>query len=151
VNAKAIEIRPGQVDAELVRRAAQRISLYLERNPGDEPIHVQAEVGDDEALGVPRAVAVMLAQVLGILADGQGVQIVPNRAMLTTQQAADMLNVSRPYLIGLLESGQIPHTMVGTHRRVPFEALLEYQRDDYQRRRAAADELTRLGEELGGD
>lgn len=151
MNAKAIEIRPEQVDAELVKRAAQRISLYLARNPGDEPIYVEAEVGDDEALVVPRAVAVMLAQVLGMLADGQGVQIMPNRAMLTTQQAADMLNVSRPYLIGLLESGQIPYTMVGTHRRVAFESLLEYQRGDYQRRRAVADELTRLGEELGGD
>jgi excisionase family DNA binding protein len=150
VNAK-IEIRPEQVDAELVKRAAQRIGLYLARNPGDQPIHVQAEIGDDEALVVPRAVAVMLAQVLGLLAEGQGVQIVPNRAMLTTQQAADLLNVSRPYLIGLLESRQIPYTMVGTHRRIGFDSLLEYQRGDYQRRRSAADELTRLGEELGGD
>jgi excisionase family DNA binding protein len=83
--------------------------------------------------------------------DGQGVQIMPDRAMLTTQQAADAINVSRPYLIGLLERGEIPYTMVGTHRRVAFAELLEYMRKDDQTRRGALQELTALGEELGED
>ena len=60
-----------------------------------------------------------------------------------------MINVSRPYLIGLLESGQIEYTKVGRHRRIPFRALREYKlRADY-RARAAADEMSRLGQELG--
>jgi excisionase family DNA binding protein len=93
----------------------------------------------------------MLAQALAMLANGQDVQIIPDRAMLTTQQAADMINVSRPYLIGLLERGEIPFGMVGTHRRVAFADLLEYKRKDDQRRRPALDELTALSEELGED
>jgi excisionase family DNA binding protein len=78
------------------------------------------------------------------------VQIMPDHAMLTTQQAADMLNVSRPYLIGLLEAGTIPHTMVGTHRRIAFKDVLDYQRQDSHRRRQVLDELADLSEELEG-
>ena len=91
----------------------------------------------------------MLAQILGFLANGQGVTVTPSNAMLTTQQAADFLKVSRPYLIKLLEAGEIPFEKVGTHRRVAFGELMEYKRRDDQERRRAADELTELGQELG--
>lgn len=144
-------IRPGDVDAQVADRAARRIRDYLASHPDDEPITINVEVGDDEALVVPRPAAVMLAHVLGLLANGQGVQIMPDRAMLTTQQAADAINVSRPYLIGLLERGEITYEMVGTHRRIAFADLLEYKRKDDQRRRAAVDKLTALGEEVGED
>ena len=75
--------------------------------------------------------------------------IVPDSAELTTQQAADFLNVSRPYLIGLLEADEIPYRKVGTHRRIRFEDLREYRRRDDLKRRRAADGLTQLSEELG--
>jgi excisionase family DNA binding protein len=91
----------------------------------------------------------MFAQILALLASGQGVQIIPDAAELTTQQAGDFLNVSRPYLIGLLEAGEIPYRMVGTHRRIRFEDLREYRRRDDLKRRQTADELTQLSEELG--
>ena len=123
-------IRPGDVDAQEADRAARRIRDYLTTHPDDEPIAVNVEVGNDDALIVPRPVAVMLAQVLQLLANGQGVRLMPDRAMLTTQQAADMLNVSRPYLIGLLERQDIPFQKVGTHRRIAFADLLEYKRKD---------------------
>ena len=151
MSVKGIELRPEKIDSVLVERAARRIREYLARNPGDAPIDVVGEIGDDEALVVPREIAVMLAQVLGMLEQGTGVQVMPLSAMLTTQQAADMLNVSRPYLIGLLEAGKIPFTMVGTHRRIAFGDLLDYQREDYQSRRAAVDELTRMAGDLGED
>ena|ERR1700760_716662 len=144
-------IRPGDVDAEVADRAARRIRDYLANHPEDGPITINVEVGEDEALVVPRPAAVLLAHVLALLANGQGVQIMPDRAMLTTQQAADMINVSRPYLIGLLERGEIPFERVGTHRRVAFADLLEYKRKDDQQRRAVLNELTALGEELGED
>jgi excisionase family DNA binding protein len=151
-NAAAGGIRPGDVDAQEAERAARRIGDYLASHPDDdEPIAISVEVGDDDALVVPRPVAVMLAQVLAMLANGQGVQIMPDRAMLTTQQAADVMNVSRPYLIGLLEREEIPYEMVGTHRRIAFADLLEYKRKDDQRRRSVLDELTALGEEFGED
>jgi excisionase family DNA binding protein len=144
-------IRPGDVDVDVANRAARRIRDYLTSHPDDEPIEILGEVGDQDALVVPRAAAVMLAQVLELLANGQGVQIMPDRAMLTTQQAADSLNVSRPYLIGLLEAGKIPYTMVGTHRRVAFVDLLEYKRKDDQHRRKVLDQLAELSEELEED
>jgi excisionase family DNA binding protein len=145
-------IRPGDVDAEVAERAARRIRDYLASNPDEETISVDTELGGvGEALVIPRPAVVMFAQVLGMLAEGQGVQLMPDRAMLTTQQAADALNVSRPYLISMVERGEIPYTKVGTHRRIAFADLLEYKRKDDQLRRAAADEVTALGEELGED
>jgi excisionase family DNA binding protein len=77
------------------------------------------------------------------------VQIIPKEVELSTQQAANMLNVSRPYLIGLLESGKIPFRRVGRHRRIKFADLMDYKRQDDLVRRAAADDLAELSEELG--
>ena len=142
-------VRPGDADAEIAHRAARRIGDYLTAHPGADPVRIQGELAGDDALVVPRQAAVMLAQILGFLANGQGVTVTPSNAMLTTQQAADFLNVSRPYLIKLLEAGEIPFEKVGTHRRVAFAVLLEYKRRDDLERRRAADELTELGQELG--
>jgi excisionase family DNA binding protein len=145
-------IRPGDVDAGIADRAARRIRDYLTSNPGEDAISVDAEIGGiEEALVLPRQAVIMFAQMLAMLAAGQGVQIMPDNAMLTTQQAADSINVSRPYLIGLLERGEIPYEKVGTHRRIAFAALLDYKRRDQQQRRKASAELTALGEELGED
>ncbi len=142
-------INPGDVDAEVAERAARRIRDYLTSHPDDDLVEVLGEIGDDDALVIPRATAIMFAQILDLLGQGRGVQIMPREAELTTQQAADMLNVSRPYLISLLESGQIPFRRVGRHRRITFEALMEYKRRDDLERRAAADDLADLSEELG--
>lgn len=142
-------VRPGDADAEIALRAARRIGDYLTAHPGADPVRIRGELAGDDVLVVPRQAAVILAQILGFLANGRGVTVTPSNAMLTTQQAADFLNVSRPYLIKLLEAGEIPFDMVGTHRRVAFAALMEYKRRDDQERRRAADELTELGQELG--
>ncbi|SRR5260370_607948 len=100
-------INPGDVDTGIAERAARRITEYLDGHPDDDLIEALGEVGTEDALVIPRATVVMFAQILGLLAQGRGVQIVAKEADLSTQQAATMLNVSRPYLIGLLESGQI--------------------------------------------
>jgi excisionase family DNA binding protein len=142
-------VRPGDTDAEIALRAARRMGDYLTAHPEADPVRIQGELAGDDALVVPRQAAVMLAQILGFLANGQGVTVTPSSAMLTTQRAADFLNVSRPYLIKLLEAGEIPFVKVGTHRRVAFGELLEYKRRDDQERRRAADGLTELGQELG--
>jgi len=142
-------INPGDVDVEVAERAARRIRDYLTSHPNDDLLEVLGETGDDDALVIPRATAIMFAQILDLLGQGRGVQIIPKEAELTTQQAAAMLNVSRPYLIGLLESGKIPFRKVGRHRRITFEALMEHKRQDDLERRSAADDLTELSEELG--
>lgn len=142
-------IEPGAIDAQVAARAVRRIKDYLMRHPDEEPIPVAGEIGTDEALVLPRDAVSLLAYILAQAADGRGVSVIPSHAELTTQQAADMLNVSRPFLIGLLESGKIPYRMVGKHRRITAEALVEYKRRDDQERRTAADELSALGQDLG--
>jgi excisionase family DNA binding protein len=142
-------IDPGDVDTEVAKRAARRITDYLQSHPQDDLIEALGEVGDDDALVIPRPTAVLFAQILDALAKGRGVQIIPKEAELTTQQAADLLHVSRPYLITLLESGEIPYRRVGRHRRITFEDLIKYKRHDDSKRRAAADDLAQLSQELG--
>ncbi|MFE7672613.1 helix-turn-helix domain-containing protein [Streptomyces albidoflavus] len=150
-NATGKKLEPGVVDAGDAQRALRRINDYLSRTAGsDDDIQVRLETGaDDEALVLPRPVAEMFASMLAALANGQGVQIMPVDAELTTQQAADMLNVSRPYLIGLLESGEIPFRLVGRHRRIRFADLHQYIREDDSARKGAADDLMELDQELG--
>lgn len=145
------KIEPGVVDARDAQRALRRINDYLSRTAhSNEDIQVHLETGaTDEALVLPRPVAEMFASMLAALANGQGVQIMPVDAVLTTQQAADMLNVSRPYLIGLLESGEIPYKLVGRHRRIRFADVRQYLREDDAKRKEAADELMELDQELG--
>ena len=141
-------IDAGEVDAEIAERAARRIRDYLEGHPDEDLIEALGEVGDQDALVIPRPTAIMFAQILDLLAQGRGVQIIPKEVELSTQQAASLLNVSRPYLISLLESGKIPFRKVGRHRRITFEDLMDYKRQDDLRRRVAADRLTELTEDL---
>jgi excisionase family DNA binding protein len=146
----ATSVPPGEVESEVAERALRRIKDYLARH-ADGPDEVNLTVeggGEDEVLVVPRAALTLIANILAHMAEGSGVSIMPMHAMLTTQQAADLLNVSRPYLIGLLEEGKIPHKKVGRHRRILLEDLLDYQRRDGAQRRAAADRLSALSQEL---
>ncbi|NVI85960.1 helix-turn-helix domain-containing protein [Actinomadura sp. BRA 177] len=148
----AVQIRslePGAIDAEAAARAVRRIKDYLMRHPEEETIPVAGETGDDEALVLPRPAVSLFAYILAQAAEGKGISVIPSRAELTTQQAADLLNVSRPFLIGLLESGTIPYRMVGRHRRITAEDVMEYKRRDDRDRRAAADDLSALGQDLG--
>ena len=88
-----------------------------------------------EAITIPESVYQVLRQVVHAMALGQAISIAPQEQEMTTQQAADILNVSRPYLIKLLEQGEIPYIKVGTHRRVRSQDLMTYkQQRDIMRR-----------------
>lgn len=100
---------------------------------------------------LPHDLVPLLVEVLGQIANGNGVRVVPVHAELTTQQAADLLNTSRPYLIKLLEAGTIPFHLTGTHRRVKLGDLLAYKRVRDAERRVILDELTSEAQELGLD
>lgn len=104
------------------------------------------QIGEVE---VPRSALAALVHVLDSFAHGEGVTVLPSQAELTTQQAADTLQVSRPFLIGLLDAGHIKYRTVGTHRRVKAASLVSYLREDDERRQSAADALTAETREFG--
>ncbi|MEV7012519.1 helix-turn-helix domain-containing protein [Streptosporangium sp. NPDC051022] len=146
---QAKRVQPGSIDAEMAGRAVRRIKDYLMRSHEQSVIRVVGEHGAEDPLVLPREAVSLLAFILAQAAEGRGVTVIPSHAELTTQQAADMLNVSRPHLIKLLEEGEIPFRLVGKHRRVTYEDLQEYKRRDDAKRRTAADQLAALGQELG--
>lgn len=146
------DIRPVTISPEQTASANQalrRVRSYLETHQDRREITVTVADGEPEPLTLPREAVELLAGMLAHLGAGRGVSVVPADAELTTQQAADMLNVSRPFLVGLLNAGEIEYRNVGTHRRIKASSLIEYKQQDDQGRRAAADELTQLGQETG--
>ncbi len=144
------KIAPGSVDKVQAARALDRIKSYLTHTQYcTDDVTIRGETGDDDPLVLPRPTVEMFAAILSSLAKGQGVQLLPVNAEVSTQVAAEMLNVSRPYLIGLLEQGRIAYRLVGRHRRIRYEDLMEYLRADDRERKDAADELARLDQELG--
>ncbi|MCG8556563.1 MAG: helix-turn-helix domain-containing protein [Proteobacteria bacterium] len=103
-----------------------------------------------ESIGIPEAMFYVLERVAELLARGDSLTIVPVGKELTTQQAADLLNVSRQYLVRLLNDGRIPFTKTGKHRRLRIEDVLGFKEQRDRERREGLDELTRMSEEFGG-
>ncbi len=103
----------------------------------------------EETLRIPAPAVRMLVRILEEMAQGNAVTLIPVRAELTTQEAADMLNISRPSLIHLLDEGKVEYRKVGTHRRVKFESVMAYKRKADAERRAALAELVAYDQEIG--
>lgn len=95
-----------------------------------------------EEILLPESIYQALRQVVSAMASGQSVSLVPEDCEMTTQEAADLLNVSRPYLIKLLEEGEIPFITVGKHRRIYSQDLMEYKQGRDSQRRKNIRELT---------
>ncbi len=103
-----------------------------------------------ERLPLPRSVFALLTEVVRVLAAGDAVTIVPVGRELTTQRAADLLNVSRQYLVRLLEEGKIPFTRTGSHRRLKIEDVLAFKEQRDRAREQQLDERAQLHADLGG-
>jgi excisionase family DNA binding protein len=110
---------------------------------------VALQTDEGQELRVPVAAFRLFVQALREMAKGHAVTLVPIYAELTTQQVADILNVSRPYVVRLLEREEIPHIKRGRHRRVRFEDLMTYKTQDDLKRKQARDEMVSLSQELG--
>lgn len=139
---------PTEETAKKAHVALRSLSA-IPRKRASPTVEVRAAGEDgDISVTVPREAYDLFLEILGQMALGNAVSLVPVHAELTTQQAADLLNVSRPFLVRLLEDGVIPHRKVGTHRRVLARDVLDYRREDQARRKALADELIAEAEDL---
>ena len=105
--------------------------------------------GGEPSLELPDAVYELLLRILDGMQQGKAISIVPVTQDLTTQQAAGLLGVSRPFFVKLLESGKIPYHLTGTHRRVYLKDLMAYKEHRDRERRDALDQMAREAEELG--
>ena len=131
-------------------RLAAVSSRALARFAGSQVLSVQ--VGESaEKIELPAVAVHLLIDVLSTLADGNAVSLIPIHAELTTQEAAQILGTSRPYLIKLLEKNQIPFRLVGSHRRILFQDLLEYKKRDDERRKSVLKELANSARDLSID
>lgn len=139
---------PSDHEALLAREATR----VLEGHPAQgESLKLQVAAAGKEVttLDLPAAAAGPLLAMLKAMGEGRPVAVHAADSEVTTQQAADLLNVSRPYLVSLIDTGALPARMVGNQRRLPLKDVLAYKRDTQAKRRAALDELAKSDQELG--
>ncbi len=141
---------PTADESSEAKEAAKRVASLL-RHKTSRTINLSPEGArrPEETIPVPREAFAFLLEILRQIANGNAVTIVPVHAELTSQEAADLLNVSRPYLIKLLDEKKIPHRLVGTHRRIRFVDLVKYKQQDDAERQKALDELSALAQKHG--
>jgi excisionase family DNA binding protein len=108
----------------------------------------QLRTGNLDVAQLPEIAVRMISQVLDTLADGRGIAVMPLDSDLTPNQAADYLNVSRPYFLGLLNKGKIPFHRVGSHKRVHLRSLMAYRRLQDEESEKALAELASQAQEL---
>lgn len=140
-------IQPTEEVSALAADASRRLFRVIGANARESCV-VRFESAPDEPVVLPAAAVRLLGALLAELAKGNAVTLMPHHAELTTQEAADLLNVSRPFLVSLLESGQLPFHKVGTHRRVRFADLIVFKRRRDAESEAALRELATLSQDL---
>lgn len=139
---------PTEADVALAQESSRALAPIATTGLGEVQIRFRQAKGSTQAVALPQAAVRLLMDILTHMAQGQAVTLIPVHAELTTQQAADMLNVSRPFLVKLLEEGQLPYRKVGTHRRVLFRDVLAFKQRSDDRRREALRALAEQGQSL---
>jgi len=142
-------VTPTEADTRLAEESSRRLARLLGKRRRSLQVRVQADDETEESVTIPASAFRLLTDILTQMAQGNAVTLIPVHAELTTQQAADLLNVSRPFLVGLIEEGKIPHRKVGTHRRVLFHDLMQYKRLVDRDRLKALEELSAQAQQLG--
>ncbi|WP_119393665.1 helix-turn-helix domain-containing protein [Salinibius halmophilus] len=139
---------PSAEEAALAKLCSQELAALLETKATVQTLSVQDQSGDSHLVNMPVSALRMLVEVLTELGEGNTVKLVPVHAELTTQEAADLLNISRPTLIKLLDDGDIPFHRAGNRRKVRFADLNQYQENLKQARLITLSKLTDLDQEL---
>lgn len=140
-------ITPTKDETTLARESIKRI-VSLADSRQEARIQILNTDNSSDVVVLPSSAVQLLSNILIQMADGNAITLIPIHAELTTQQAANYLNVSRPYLIGLLDKGDIPYRKVGAHRRILFSDLVKYKYDIDSKRRETLIELAALSQEL---
>jgi excisionase family DNA binding protein len=140
---------PTHEEAEDARKAATFFARHLTKQGG---LSLRIKHGTNGAsVELPPAVTRLMLDLLLFVSKGEAVTLVPFGSELSTQEAADLLNVSRPFLVKLIEGKELPHHKVGTHRRVRAEDLFAYKRRRDSKRNEALGRLAQLGQEIDAE
>lgn len=139
---------PTKTDQRLAERSLSLIEqVLINQQKNVKSIEISV-AGDEARIKIPGKAFEHLREILQSMAEGKTVSLIDNEEELTTQEAADILNISRPYLVKLLESGEIPFTKVGKHRRVRFEDMNAYKKKCQRARQRRLRELAKQAQEL---
>lgn len=135
-------------DAEILQaqESSRQLSRVVSRG---HPLRLTTEDDGPKTVEIPASAAQLLVRLLSEMAKGNAVTLIPIHAELTTQRVADLLGVSRPFVVKEIEEGRLPARKVGTHRRVLFQDLMAYKKRADASRQKALDELSELDQELG--
>jgi excisionase family DNA binding protein len=143
-------VEPALIDAPEEEQAAlSKVKQLLEQTVDSDLARPQLVGPDGNTVPLPASLLRLLRAMVHHLANGQALTLVPIDKELTTQQAADLLNLSRPYLVKLLEQGALPYTKTGTHRRIRFADVMAFKAHRDAQRAEALTGLTRLSQEIG--
>jgi excisionase family DNA binding protein len=136
---------PSAQEAALARRSGQSLSQLIHKN---QTIALQVtDTDQQQTIELPPGAVVLLMDILEAMAAGRGITLIPENAELTTVQAADVLNVSRPFLIKLLEEKRLPYRKVGAHRRIRMEDVIAYKTRIDADRESVLDQLVTEAQE----
>lgn len=145
----AITAIPSAEEIALAKLSSQELATVIESQGESQLVSVIDKQGQKHEVTLPVSALKLMVEVLTQLGQGNSVNITPIQAELTTQDAADLLNMSRPTLIKLLDAGELPFSRTGNRRKVPFAAVLAYKQKVQAQRIDALDELASLDQELG--
>lgn len=140
---------PLEREVEAALQGQRALAAYLETRTETQRIQIFDHKNQAHQVELPTSALRLLVDILAELAEGNAVKVVPVHAELTTQEAADLLNVSRPHLVKLLEDGELPFHKTGRHRRVRFADLMQFKVRRDQVSEQAMAELAEQAQELG--
>ena len=140
---------PSMRDVALAKESGRKLATVAGRKHRKLEVRLGPKGGTGEFIKLPGAAITLLQTILTEMGNGNAIALVPIRAQLTTQQAAEMLGVSRPFIVKEIKAGKLKHQMTGTHRRIQYSDLMEYRAKMRSQQDVAMDELVKQAQELG--
>lgn len=140
---------PSQEEAALAKLSSRELAAYVETRASTQQVAITGKDGELRQVEVPVSALRLLVDILTELGEGNTVKFIPIHAEMTTQEAADVLNMSRPTLIKVLDEGKIAYHRAGNRRNLKYIDVMAYKEDVDQKRLQALDELSELDQSLG--